>query len=161
MKSTNDSAIWDRGILEAKNYHEFTNWHLKELVRMRFLKNDWPKGFKDFMLKATAQDFFAFAKVTPSKNKQFKNETWTGFDMIFDFYRLHSADELAFKDIGENRMHQYKIIMDSYLNYYGKIINPTIIETSFYEFCSIFKSFQKGAPSNNFIINLRRNTIHN
>lgn len=161
LESSKDPKIWDKGILESKNYHEFTNWHLKELVRMRFLKNDWPIVFKDFMLKATAQDFFAFAKVPPSKSKQFKNKNWTGFDMIFDFYRLHSADELALKDIGEDRIHQYKMIIDSYTDYYKKKANRTAAETSFYEFCSIFKSFQNGAPSNNFIINLRRNTIHN
>lgn len=161
LKSTNDPAIWDRGILEAKNYHEFTNWHLKELVRMRFLKNDWPKAFKDFMMKATAQDFFAFAKVTSSKSKQFKNENWTGFDMIFDFYRLHSADELALKDISSERIRQYKSMIDSFSEYYLKTVHPSTAETSFYEFCSIFKSFLNGAPSNNFIINLRRNTIRN
>lgn len=161
LKSSNDAAIWDKGILEAKNYHEFTNWHLKELVRMRFLKNDWPTTFKDFMLKSSAQDFFAFAKVVPSKSKQFRNENWTGFDMIFDFHRLYSADELAFKDIGKERIRQYITIIDSYRAYYQKINSPTLTETSFDEFCSIFKSFLNGAPSNNFIINLRRNTIHN
>lgn len=160
LESIKDPAIWDKGILASKNYHEFTNWHLKELVRMRFLKNDWPKAFKEFMLKTKAQDFFTFTKVTPSKSNPFLNENWTGFDMIFDFYRLHSADELAFKDIGNERMHQYKIIIDSYFHYYKTLKNPTAIEISFYEFCSIFKSFLNGAPSDNFIINLKKNTIH-
>ncbi|MEO8253006.1 MAG: metallophosphoesterase [Flavobacterium sp.] len=160
LESIKDPTIWDKGILASKNYHEFTNWHLKELVRMRFLKNDWPKAFKEFMLKTTAQDFFTFTKVTPSKSKPFLNENWTGFDMIFDFYRLHSADELAFKDIGNERINQYKIIIDSCFHYYKTLKNPTAIETSFYEFCSIFKSFLNGAPSDNFIINLKKNTIH-
>lgn len=161
LKNTNDPDIWDKGILEAKNYHEFTNWHLKELVRTRFLKKDWPEDFKSFMLKSTAADLLAFAKVSPSKIEKYKDENWTGFDLIFDFYRLYSADELALKDIGEDRMHQYKMIIDSYSDYYKKKAKPTATETSFYEFCSIFKSFLNGAPSNKFIINLRRNTIHN
>jgi 3',5'-cyclic AMP phosphodiesterase CpdA len=161
LKSTGNPDIWDKGILEAKNYHEFTNWHLKELVRTRFLKKDWHEEFKDFMLKAGAADLFIFAKVTHSKKEKYKNENWTGFDLIFDFYRLYSADQLALKDIGEDRMQQYKIIIDSYCDYYKNKANPTATETSFYEFCSIFKSFLNGAPSNKFIINLRRNTIHN
>lgn len=161
LKSTNDSAIWDKGILEANNYHEFTNWHLKELIRTRFLKNDWPEAFRDFMLKASAKDLLAFAKVSQSKQKKFENINWTGFDMIFDFYRLHSADELALKDISSERIRQYKSMIDSFSEYYLKTVHPSTAETSFYEFCSIFKSFLNGAPSNNFIINLRRNTIRN
>jgi len=161
LKSIGDSDIWDKGILEAKNYHEFTNWHLKELVRTRFLKKDWPENFKDFMLKAIAKDLFAFADVAHSNQEKFKNENWTGFDMIFDFYRLYSADELALKDIGKDRIHQYKIIIDSCIAHYKENTKPTTTETSFYEFCSIFKNFLNGAPSDNFILNLRRNTITN
>lgn len=161
LQSIKDSNIWDKGILAAKNYHEFTNWHLKELVRTRFLKKDWPEDFRSFMLKSTATDLLAFAKVSPSKKEKYKNENWTGFDMIFNFYRLYSADELALKDIGQERIRQYKIMIDSYSDYYKKKANPTATETSFYEFCSIFKSFLNGAPSDKFIINLRRNTIYN
>ena len=161
LQSTNDPGIWDKGILKAKNYHEFTNWHLKELVRTRFLEKDWPAGFKDFMLKASAKDLLAFAKVSHSKTTKFKNLNWIGFDMIFDFHRIYSADELALKDIGEDRITQYEVIMDSYRVHYDKLSYPTAIETSFYEFCSIFKSFLNDAPSNKFIINLRNNTIQN
>ncbi len=161
LKNSNDTAIWDREILSAKNYRDYTNWHLKELVRSRFLKSDWPEDFKAFLLKATANDLFAFAKVPYSKLKEFQKENWTGFDMIVDFYRIHSADELAFKDIGVKQIRQYKMIINSYLEYYGKLTKPSVEEISFYEFCSIFKSFINGAPSNNFIINLRRNTIYN
>lgn len=160
LESSKDSEIWDKGILESKNYHEFTNWHLKELVRTRFLEKDWPAAFKSFMLKATATELLAFAKVSPSKIEKYKNENWTGFDMIFDFHRMYSADELALKDIGEDRIYQYKMIINSYIDYYKKKANPTAAETPFYEFCSIFKSFLNGAPSDKFIINLRRNTIH-
>ncbi|MES2239633.1 MAG: metallophosphoesterase [Bacteroidota bacterium] len=161
LKTIGTTDIWDKGILEAKNYREFTTWHLKELVRTRFLKKDWPMELKDFMLKATAKDLFAFAKVSFSNQKQYEDEKWTGFDMIFDFYRLYSADELALKDIGKGRIHQYKIIIDSDIANYKKTASPTKAETSFYQFCSIFKNFLNGAPSDNFILNLKRNTIHN
>ncbi|MFC5682713.1 metallophosphoesterase [Flavobacterium sp. MAHUQ-51] len=161
LKSSNDPDIWDSGILEAKTYREYTNWHLKELVRSRFLKNDWPADFKNFLVHSSAKDLFAFAKVSSAKAKKYSDENWTGFDMIVDFHRLYSADELAFKDIGKNRLNQYRIIIDSYLDCYSKLTNPTKKEDSFYEFCSIFKSFQNGMPSDNFILNLNRNIIQN
>lgn len=31
-------------------------------------------------------------------------EDWTGFDMLYDLYRLRSADALAFDDMGEERI---------------------------------------------------------
>ena len=161
LESSKDSEIWNKEILESKNYQEFANWHLKELVRSRFMDKDWPAAFKNFMLKATSADLWAFAKVSPSKKEKYQQENWTGFDMIFDYHRLHSADELAVKDIGEQRIRQYKIIIDSFIEDYNNIANPSPNETAFFEFCSIFKSSLNGAPSDKFIINLRRNTIHN
>ncbi|WP_035658723.1 metallophosphoesterase family protein [Flavobacterium seoulense] len=161
LKNSNDPKIWDKGILQAKNYQEFTNWHLKELVRSRFLEKDWPVEFKDYMLKTTAKDLMTLAHVSASKKEKYKNENWTGFDFIFDYHRMYSADELALKDIGVKRINQYKIIIDSYKKQYQLLEKPTAIQTSFYEFCSIFEKFLKAAPSDKFIINLKRNSIRN
>ncbi|MFL9830597.1 metallophosphoesterase family protein [Flavobacterium sp. ARAG 55.4] len=161
LQRNKNSEIWNKEILKSKNYQEFANWHLKELVRTRFLDKDWPVAFKNFMLKASVDDLLAFAKVSHSKKEKYSYEKWTGFDMIFDYHRLRSADELAIKDIGEQRIRQYKIIIDSFIENYNRLSNPSANETSFFEFCSIFKSSLNGAPSDKFIINLRRNTIHN
>lgn len=43
--------IWNRNILQAKNYHEFTEWHLRELARLRFLPQDWPADIRELLLQ--------------------------------------------------------------------------------------------------------------
>ena len=43
--------IWDKDILQAKNYHQFTEWHLRELARLRFLPQDWPADIRELLLQ--------------------------------------------------------------------------------------------------------------
>ncbi|MNX87050.1 hypothetical protein D3C86_1189620 [compost metagenome] len=77
-------------------------------------------------------------------------DSWTGFDMIFDFYRLKNADELAIPEIGRSRVKQYEIVCaaleksnDEKLVLWAKIFLKTI----------------KSEPANHFRIDLRNNKI--
>lgn len=36
---------------------------------------------------------------------------WNGNDLIYDFYRIRSADTLAFSDIGKERIKQYRTLV--------------------------------------------------
>lgn len=44
------APLWNKAILTANNYREFTNWHLSELTRQRFLPQDWPAPLRDNLL---------------------------------------------------------------------------------------------------------------
>lgn len=44
------APLWNKAILTAKNYREFTNWHLSELTRQRFLPQDWPAPLREALL---------------------------------------------------------------------------------------------------------------
>ncbi|MDP2716427.1 metallophosphoesterase [Rheinheimera sp.] len=44
------APLWNKAILTAKNYREFTNWHLRELTRQRFLPQDWPAPLREALL---------------------------------------------------------------------------------------------------------------
>ncbi|MGQ1909192.1 metallophosphoesterase [Marinifilum sp. RC60d5] len=149
--------IWNKDILDAKTYHEFTNWHLKELVRLRFLKKDWPVEFRDFLLKATGNELLNVAGVKVADSASFDN--WTGFDMIFDFYRLRSADKLAIKDIGIDRIKQYQIIIKSLLKEDTNSNITDDVRKDFFEFAEIFHHFLNGAPADHFQIDLKNNAL--
>ena len=171
--------LWNYDILKTNSYHDFTMFHLKELVRMRFLDNDWVKSFKDFMLNISGEELllipfldskidlktlinnknnykntWALAEIkakkalknTPFKIDNFKN--WTGFDMIFDFYRIRNADVLAINDIGTKQINLYKWL---FKNSNQKKITDKNREKLF-QFYTIFSQFLNGAPSNHFII---------
>ncbi|GAL64329.1 calcineurin-like phosphoesterase [Algibacter lectus] len=50
LSEMDSSTIWNKDILTTENYKDFTKFHLKELVRLRFLPSDWPKKFADSFL---------------------------------------------------------------------------------------------------------------
>lgn len=158
LKSVGAKDIWNKDILSAATYHEFTNWHLKELVRLRFLKKDWPAKFSDFLLNATGKDLLNYTNSTAADSSPIDN--WTGFDMIFDFYRLRSADKLAIKDIGLDRIKQYQIIIESLLRRHKDSNSLTDeVQNDFYEFAEIFNHFLTGAPTDHFQVNLENTEI--
>lgn len=152
LKESKAESIWNEEILNVNSYKEFTNWHLKELVRLRFLKKDWQEDFKSFLLKKTGKELMLVAGEILEVAPEFS--TWTGFDMLFDLYRLRSADALAFEDIGEKRMRQYQQLIQLYKARFQLLDNPTALETDFYQFCIIFEKFSRGAPANHFKIDL-------
>ncbi len=180
LKSEN---VWDEDVLKSKSYREYTNWHLKELVRLRFLPEDWPNDVKQLFLGLNGEQFLILSNTDErfSKNdlqdittgtsalahwnearesvqkklskegleaKDFKD--WTGFDIIYDFYRLRNADKLAVQDIDKDRLKQYQLLLESLEN------NPK--NPNFYElwlFGSIFQKQLHGEPALNFIIDLK------
>lgn len=148
LESQHTKDIWNKAILETKNYHDFTDFHLKELVRLRFLSDDWPSAFKDFFLNISGKDLLVLANIQTDKdfdfvlkNKDiFKKEwteaehksnkiiaeqnlkkedfNWTGYDFLVDFYRFRSADELALADVEEKRARAYKILSEAFFENY-------------------------------------------
>lgn len=140
LESQKTKDIWNKAILETKNYHDFTDFHLKELVRLRFLSDDWPASFKDFFLNISGEQLLVLANIKLDKdfdfilnNKEALQKEWaeaeqesnkmvaenklkkedfnfTGYDFLVDFYRFRSADELALTDVGLKRAKVYKVL---------------------------------------------------
>ncbi|MCR4031380.1 MULTISPECIES: metallophosphoesterase [Flavobacterium] len=160
LKDIKSTTIWEKEILNAKDYEEFTNWHLKELVRLRFLPEDFPADFLKSIVNLSGIDLLEKNKNTQEVDKDLKEnsltlsdfESWNGFDMIFDFYRLKSADELAFSKIGKNKLKQYELICKQL----KKSDNPKLVL-----WAEIFYKTMNGEPSDHFKINLKKNKIDN
>lgn len=147
---------WNIDILNSKNYHDFTEYHLENLVNLRFIPNDWNADFYDFLSNLNAKDLYK----NVAKNRQ--NETefseWRGKDMILDFYKIRNADKLAFKDIPSRRLKEYKLIIEaSKTNQLSKSENKNAQKLS--QFLSIFDKFLNGLPANHFKINLETGEI--
>ena len=191
LKSQDTADIWNTAILETKNYHDFTDFHLKELIRLRFLPDDWPELFKNFILNISGEDLLILAnmeskedyntiinhkssfkqtwKKAEKKVKQQlkKNDLnkrdfkWSGLELITDFYRIRSADELAIAAIGKERIKQYQFIIGLYNDRQkDKKLNqenPTQKNTML--FLTILNKFLNGAPANHFFIDLNTGAI--
>ncbi|MGN7810753.1 metallophosphoesterase [Flavobacterium sp. 22076] len=160
LKEIKSKDIWNKEILKAKDYEDFTNWHLKELVRLRFLPEDFPADFLKSIVNLSGKDLLLINDDKTEIDSLLKSnsltisdfESWTGFDMIFDFYRLKSADELAFSKIGKKRLKQYEL-MCSQLK---KANDPKLVL-----WAAIFLKTMNGEPSDHFKIDLKNNKIDN
>ncbi len=153
--------VWDRSILQTKSYGEFAQWHLKELVRLRFIPEDWPKEFSTKLLSRSGKDLLFLLKKKRDLRKVSKElaklgltlsdfETWSGFDMIYDFYRIRGADELAFEDMDENKLRQYRFVCTRM----AKSNDP-----NYRLWAKIFEGTLQGEPADHFMIDLETNSI--
>jgi len=184
LKSQNAKDIWNKDILKTKSYHEFTDFHLKELVRLRFLPDDWPVAFKDFILNVSGKDLIllsgmdskvSYEELLKNKTKYTKEwkqaeqqitktlatrdlklndfKKWTGLDLITDFYRIRSADQLALADISKERTKQYEFLAKSFAENYS--VNTVDITTkNLGLFFTILHKFLNGDPANHFSIDI-------
>lgn len=165
LEQNSEEPIWNREILRTETYQEYVTWHLKELVRLRFIPHDWPPTLKENLLDRSGRELLVMA-VNLKGMAQINSllglqkltledfESWTGSDMIFDFYRLHNGDELALEDIGAKRILQYKLVLQHLVS--G---NPNI-EDHLHDFAEIFKKQFQGIPSNHFEIDLKTGKVH-
>lgn len=190
LESQNTKDIWNIDILKTKNYHDFTDFHLKELVRLRFLKDDWPESFKSFILNISAEDLLVLANIQSDKdfdailkNKEnFKKEwteaesktdkllsennlkkqdfNWTGYDLLVDFYRFRSADELALVDVGTSRAKQYKVLSQLFFeNYKEDASKEKPLQNQMRLFLIIFNKFMHEIPADHFSVDLKSGEI--
>ncbi|MFH7000817.1 metallophosphoesterase [Flavobacterium bizetiae] len=190
LESQNTKDIWNIDILKTKNYHDFTDFHLKELVRLRFLKDDWPESFKSFILNISAQDLLVLANIQSDKdfdailkNKEnFKKEwteaesktdkllsqnnlkrqdfNWTGYDLLVDFYRFRSADELALVDVGTARAKQYKVLSQLFFkNHKEDAPKEKPLQNQMRLFLIIFNKFMHEVPADHFSVDLKSGAI--
>lgn len=163
LKQNNDNFIWNKDILDSKSYKEYTRFHLKELVRLRYLNKDWPEDFKTLLINSTGKNLLyvglndeikieAFNQELLKRNKSIESfSKWTGLDMINDFYKIKNADELAFFDIDKNRLEDYKILCEQLKKSNHKNLKL---------WANIFLKMTNGEPSNHFEIDLKTTTIN-
>lgn len=158
LEEQKSAIIWNKNILKVKDYEEFTNMHLKELVRLRFLPEDFPAVFLNSIIKLSGKDLLLENKNLSVIEKQLIKRKlnlkdfnlWTVSDMIFDYYRLRNADELAIPDIGAKRVKEYQIVCE-------QLERST--NNEFVLWANIFQKAISGQPSNHFKINLKTNHI--
>lgn len=158
---TSDDVLWDSGILDSKSYGAFVEFHLKELLRLRFIPEDWPNGFADYLMQKNGAQLLESLEVRLGKARLRKElarkgmrlsnfKEWTGLDMIYDYYRLRGADELAIPSIGKVRMEQYLYVCEGMALSYDAQAKL---------WASIFTKTAKAYPADHFMIDFSKNQI--
>ncbi|TMU56737.1 metallophosphoesterase [Flagellimonas algicola] len=139
LTNTSTQNIWNSNILLSETYRDFTQWHLRELVRLRFLPQDWPDRFINELLSLSGAELFAVSQMdsgTFTQNAALdlddlsqtltevmkenqslpwdQLQSWKVFDLVFDFYKVRNADELALADIDQDRLQQYVLVLNAF-----------------------------------------------
>lgn len=63
LSSIGDADIWNKDILQAENYYAFTDWHLRELARLRFLPKEWPLEVRQFLISLNGRDMLILSQL--------------------------------------------------------------------------------------------------
>ncbi|GHB76124.1 metallophosphoesterase [Psychrosphaera saromensis] len=225
LQETDPKRLWNIDILASKSYKEFTQWHIRELTRQRFLPKDWPADLRNLLFSLNGLDMLVLSQLntdvtikqwqeglvsldylhkTPQwttalvkakklvlgtglQTEQFSK--WNGFDLAVDFYRLHNADQLALRDISQQRLAQYSVLtkalanstLETRLKTTNELVNTNKAESNsslaesnsdlteqtltsvfkrrFGNLFRLFDGFKNGAPSDHFMLNLSDGTI--
>ncbi|NBB75815.1 MAG: metallophosphoesterase [Bacteroidetes bacterium] len=62
--------LWDRDILNSANYREYTNWHLKELSRLRFIPREWPEDLRNLLPQLSGFDLVTLSIMSQNGTDQ-------------------------------------------------------------------------------------------
>ena len=81
-----------------------------------------------------------------------------GMDLICDFYKIRGGDELAFKEISEERSKAYTHLTAYILQKPLKPM-PSKLDRQLYLFFKILKKFSNGEPSDHVLIDLKSGAL--
>jgi len=159
LSKNKNNILWNKDILKTKSYHDFMLFHLKELVRLRMIPDDWPENFIEKTKYLNGKDLLLLAQ---NSNPEFKQKIdskpfseWKFEDLLFDLYKFQSADELAKKDIPKERLQQYQTLKKLFET--NRSQDPFILKLK-----SVFKILSllsNGDPADHFEIDLKKQEI--
>lgn len=189
LEALKKPQIWNRDVLQATGYSDLMDWHLRELVRLRFLPSEWPASFISVFVKLTGSDLLNLTQL-PNSTKvdewlshkseasrsatghkaaslslndtvgEASNWKWTGMDLLQDLYRLRSADALAFPDIGEARWAQYQELIDAFVERQNQTGSMHPFQQQIANTLKLLHALMLGEPAVDFEINLSSGSLY-
>jgi hypothetical protein len=107
LVAKNDPKLWNFDILKTRNYHDFARFHLRELVRLRFIPEEFPESFTKGVLTMNGLQIAEIFNLSINKSETLAYTAWTGYDLLQDLFALYNANELALQDINPKRLAIY------------------------------------------------------
>lgn len=160
LSQNKNAILWNKDILKTKSYHDFMLFHLKELVRLRMIPNDWPKEFMEKAKSLNGEDLLLISQNSNSEKKQIGIDSksfkkWSFEDLLFDLYKFQSADELAKKDIPKERLQQYQTLEKLFETNQSQDLFIIQLKSVF----KILSLLSNGDPADHFEIDLKKQEI--
>ncbi|CDT27926.1 Ser/Thr protein phosphatase family protein [Vibrio coralliirubri] len=57
------AKIWNEDILKSESYYELTDWHIRELTRLRFLPDDWPLEMREMIMRMSGEEMMIMSQL--------------------------------------------------------------------------------------------------
>ncbi|MFS1704666.1 metallophosphoesterase family protein [Alteromonas sp. AMM-1] len=86
---------WPASTLLTTNYSDFTNAHLKQVIRQRYLQHEWPKDLASVFTQHSVQRVLKLAGCPISDDLPSDFLESTAMLFIDDYYRARNAGEFA------------------------------------------------------------------
>lgn len=64
LNATHSAHLWNKAVLGAKNYYDFTNWHITELTRLRFIPEEWPCDIRQMLFSLNGAEMLTLSQVS-------------------------------------------------------------------------------------------------
>jgi 3',5'-cyclic AMP phosphodiesterase CpdA len=157
LSQKTDANRWNLRVLDAVDYAEFTHLHLQELIRLRFLRSDWPSELGILVNGITQTQLEKWIE-SPSDSrgellnsilKSIKNSNQKS-ELIGDFYLVKNGGDLGSSKIPVARMELYRSLTKKNLK-----SEDGTLATQFSEFLQIFGRLCNGLSSDDFFIDLQ------
>lgn len=147
------SPVWNKEILSARTYGEFCDYQFRDLVRLRFIPRDLPESWRACLDFTGAQMLEAVSGEEKSDDADWTD--WCMKDLVLDLYRLRYAERLALEDIPRTRLAVYRYLFDR-----ARISTFRSAEVEMVKgLGTLFLAFLNGEPCQNFVIDLKKDTI--
>ncbi|GLS26399.1 metallophosphoesterase family protein [Marinibactrum halimedae] len=160
LRQSHPTKAWNEEILHVDSYGEFTDAHLKGLIRSRYLPKEWPKSLIRLLSQGSMG---ALLTHTPCRNREVdflkkrQNSSFEkiiesvselpAYELINDFYRLRNADSIAL--VSEERK-TYYLFMAEQLSHQCESNESAQLA----QLLAIMAKFIQAQPSNHLYLHL-------
>jgi 3',5'-cyclic AMP phosphodiesterase CpdA len=162
LTRTNPKALWNEDILKSSNFLSYTRFHLQELIRLRFIKSDWPQDLGALINTLDASSLQQWAALPAEKKEEYLNQlllnqqampadTIRVGSLMEDFYLIKNGGDLGKSLIPKERLVVYSQVFAA-KEAGDKESNPRSRQLA--DFLSIFSQLLQSLPSDDFVIDL-------
>ncbi|WP_072929652.1 metallophosphoesterase family protein [Nissabacter archeti] len=62
LNASHSPHLWNKAILTAPDYYAFTDWHITELTRLRFLPEEWPCDIRQMLFSLNGKEMLILSQ---------------------------------------------------------------------------------------------------
>lgn len=64
LNAIHSPHLWNKAVLSARNYYDFTNWHITELTRLRFIPEEWPCEIRQMLFSLDGEEMLTLSQLS-------------------------------------------------------------------------------------------------